>query len=61
MSLSPVAPFSFAPRAKRFSIISADGSSRAEQLFPKYLRLGGLRERGKHAHNPKRESLRPIT
>jgi len=57
---SPVAPFSFAPRAKRFSIISADGSPRPEQLLPKYLRLHRLRERGKHAHNPKRESLRPI-
>ena len=30
---SPVAPFSFAPHAKRFSIISADGSPRPEQLL----------------------------
>ena len=52
---------SFASRAKRFSVIGADRSSRAEQLLPKRRSLRRFRKRGKHAHNPKRESLRPIT
>src|SRR5438067_271341 len=51
---------SFAARAECFAIISADRSSRPKQLLPKHLRLRCLRERGKHAYNPKRESLRPI-
>ena len=47
--------FHFAPRAKRFAIVSADGSSGSEQLLAKHLRLCCLRKRGKHAHNPNRE------
>jgi hypothetical protein len=51
----------FASRAKRFSVISANRSSGAEQLLSEHLPFRCFWQRGKRANNPKRESLGPIT